>query len=147
VDRHFSHARVCDIEESLASDDHPLAVRALHDMSQRSPLMMAVALEQIRRARTLPLADCLRIERDLVRNCFHIRPGVAGETVEGIRALAIDKDRKPHWYPTRSRDVTESMVKEYFVSPWPVHAHPLRQLTDVMSAGPHPYKTSIRDKK
>lgn len=140
VDRHFSQACVCDIEESLAADDHPLAKRALHDMSQRSPLMMAIALEQIRRARKLPLADCLRMERDLVRNCFHIRPGATGETVEGIRALAIDKDRKPQWYPARSRDVTTVMIKEYFVSPWPAHAHPLRQLTDVTSDGAHPYK-------
>ena len=57
------------------------------------------------------------------------RSGSASETVEGIRALAIDKDFKPIWNPARLDDVTASMVEPFFVSPWNVAAHPLRNLT------------------
>ena len=79
-------------------------------------------------ARTLGLADDLRMERDLVRHCFHLRPGAASETVEGIRALAVDKDHAPRWNPPRVEDVRTADVAAFFASPWPAHAHPLRLL-------------------
>jgi enoyl-CoA hydratase len=88
--------------------------------------MLHVALEQVRLARTLSLADNLRLDRVLVRRCFHVRPGAASETVEGIRALAIDKDHQPRWNPARIEDVTPGMLVPFFQSPWPPHAHPLR---------------------
>jgi hypothetical protein len=97
-------------------------------LRKRSPLMLHVALEQVRRGRTMNLADDLRMERDLVRHCFHLRPGAASETVEGIRALAIDKDHAPRWNPARIEEVAQELVKAFFESPWPAHAHPLRDL-------------------
>lgn len=63
----------------------------------------------------------------MVRHCFFLRPGQS-ETVEGIRALAVDKDHAPEWNPGRIEDVTPEMVAPFFVSPWPAHAHPLAQL-------------------
>ncbi|MBP7574409.1 MAG: enoyl-CoA hydratase/isomerase family protein, partial [Rhodoferax sp.] len=78
--------------------------------------------------RTMNLADDLRMERDMVRRCFTLRPGPASETMEGIRALAVDKDRNPRWNPARIEDVTPEMVSPFFQSPWPAHAHPLRHL-------------------
>ena len=90
--------------------------------------MLAVTLEQVRRARHITLADDLRMERDLVRRCFTLRPGAASETAEGIRALAVDKDHAPRWNPQRIEDVTPAMVAAFFDSPWPAHAHPLRSL-------------------
>ncbi len=97
-------------------------------LRKRSPLMLHVVLEQVRRARAMSLADDLRMERDMVRRCFTLRPGAAGETVEGIRALAVDKDHAPRWNPARIEDVTPDMVGVFFQSPWPAHAHPLRDL-------------------
>jgi enoyl-CoA hydratase/carnithine racemase len=97
-------------------------------LRQRSPLMLHVVLEHIRRARHIGLADDLRMERDMVRHCFQLRPGVSSETVEGIRALAVDKDHSPKWNPAQLEAVTPEMVAPFFVSPWPAHAHPLRHL-------------------
>jgi enoyl-CoA hydratase len=94
--------------------------------------MLHVTLELVRRGRSLSLADDLRMERDLVRHCFNTnhlgRRGVSSETVEGIRALAVDKDRQPKWQPSRIEDVTPEMVLPFFESPWPSSAHPLRHL-------------------
>ena len=70
-------------------------------LRKRSPLMLHVVLEQIRRA-PQGLADDLRMERDMVRHCFFLRPGQS-ETVEGIRALAVDKDHAPKWNPRPHR--------------------------------------------
>jgi len=48
-----------------------------------------------------------------VRHCFHLRPGAASETFEGIRALVIDKDHSPKWNPARIEDVTPDMLALY----------------------------------
>jgi len=128
IDRHFGEAGVAEIMASLEADAGQWAQETLAALRKRSPLMMSVTLEQIRRGRSMSLAENLRMERDLVRNCFHLRPGAASETVEGIRALAVDKDHAPRWNPASVDAVTEDMVHEFFVSPWPAHAHPLRQL-------------------
>ena len=113
---------------ALEADPSQWAAETGAALRKRSPLMLHVVLEQIRRGRELSLADDLRMERGLVRNCFHLRPGTASETVEGIRALAVDKDHGPRWNPARIEDVTPEMVAAFFESPWPAHAHPLRHL-------------------
>jgi enoyl-CoA hydratase/carnithine racemase len=128
IDRHFAAASVTALAASLASDPSPWVAETLKALRQRSPLMLAVTLEQVRRARTMSLADELRMERGLVRHCFHLRPGAASETVEGIRALAVDKDHTPRWQPAAIEAVDAAMVASFFRSPWPAHAHPLRGL-------------------
>jgi len=113
---------------ALAAEEGEFAAALARTLSQRSPLMMAVTLEQIRRARTMTLADDLRMERGLVRQCFHLRPPAESETLEGIRALAVDKDHSPRWHPAGVHEVDAAMVDAFFASPWPAPAHPLRDL-------------------
>ena len=128
IDRVFAAPDLAAIAAALAAEQGEFAALVAKALAQRSPLMMSVTLAQIRRARTMTLADDLRMERGLVRHCFHLRPGAAGETLEGIRALAVDKDHAPKWNPAAIADVTPAMVDAFFVSPWPAHAHPLRDL-------------------
>jgi enoyl-CoA hydratase/carnithine racemase len=128
IDRFFSLAGVAEIVAALEADGSEWATHTAALLRQRSPLMLHVTLEHLRRARHLTLAQDLRMERDVVRNCFHLRPGAASETFEGIRALAIDKDHAPRWNPGRIEDVTPDMVRAFFASAWPAHAHPLRGL-------------------
>jgi enoyl-CoA hydratase len=128
IDRHFGLGSVAEIAASLERDGGPWAQETLHALRKRSPLMLCVSFELIRRARTRSLADDLRMERDLMRHCFQLRPGAASEAVEGIRALAMDKDHSPRWSPATLAEVTPDMVEAFFRSPWPAFAHPLRQL-------------------
>ncbi len=125
IDRHFTHGSVQAIMDSLAGDNSEFANKVLAMMQKRSPLMMSVALEQVRRGRTMGIADCLRMERTLVRRCFE-----HGEVLEGVRALAIDKDHAPRWNPPTLGEVTREMVEHFFVSAWPDYAHPLRELSN-----------------
>ena len=133
IDAHFGLLRVKHIIDSLEKASNQLgdiwAKKTATVLRKRSPLMLHVALEQIRKARGLSLADDLRMERDMVHNCFNLRPGAASETVEGIRALAVDKDYTPKWHPERIEDVKPGMADAFFVSPWAADAHPLRSLT------------------
>ena len=129
IDGFFSLLRVKHIVDALekAKDDR-WAQKTAALLRKRSPMMLHVTLEQIRRARQMSLADDLRMERDLVHHCFHDRPGTASETVEGIRALAVDKDYAPKWNPARIEDVKPGMADAFFVSPWAKESHPLRAL-------------------
>ena len=130
IDKHFAQPDVAAITASLRSDDSEWARQTLAQMAGHSPLMMSVTLEQIRRARHMALADEFRMERTLVRHCFNLRKGAASETVEGVRALAVDKDHQPRWSPATLAEVTPEMVQAFFEPVWPVHAHPLRDLKD-----------------
>lgn len=132
VDGIFGLPSVPAIMGALASAPSDWAAETAAALRKRSPLMLHVVLEQIRRARGMGLADDLRMERDLVRHCFHPahlgRSASASETVEGIRALAVDKDHTPRWNPARIEDVVPDMVNGFFRSPWPAWAHPLSHL-------------------
>lgn len=132
IDQYFSLNSVVAIVHALEADPSDWAQHTAAQMRQRSPLMLHVAFEQIRRARHLTVAQDLRMERDMMRHCFfpaHLsRSGRLTETAEGIRALVIDKDNAPVWQPPRIEDVTAGMVQPFFSSPWPSHSHPLRGL-------------------
>ncbi|MBS0389631.1 MAG: enoyl-CoA hydratase/isomerase family protein [Proteobacteria bacterium] len=124
IDQYFALDNVPAIVAALEGADDAWARATAATLRRRSPLMLHVVLEQIRRARAMGLADDLRMERDMVRHCFYLRPGQS-ETLEGIRALAVDKDQNPRWSPARIEDVSPALVRAFFKSPWPVHAHPL----------------------
>ena len=128
IDRFFGLGSVPQIVSALESDGSEWAAQTAASLRRRSPLMLHVTLEHLRRARHLTLAQDLRMERDMIRHCFQLRPGAASESFEGIRALAVDKDHAPRWNPARIEDVTPEMVHAFFASPWPAHAHPLRPL-------------------
>lgn len=128
IDAYFSLLRVKHIVDALEASTDAWALKTAATLRKRSPLMLHVVLAQIRKARGMTLADDLRMERDMVYQCFHLRPGAQSETVEGIRALAVDKDYKPQWKPARIEDVKPGMADEFFVSPWTAQTHPLRDL-------------------
>lgn len=132
IDHYFLMDSVAVIVQALETDASDWACQTAARLRQRSPLMLHVTFEQIRRARQMTVAQDLRMERDMVRHAFfpaHLgRGGAQTETAEGIRALVIDKDNAPRWHPARIEDVTAEMVQPFFVSPWPAHSHPLRDL-------------------
>lgn len=128
IDEVFALPTIADMLGKLESATDEWSQKTAQTLRQRSPLMLHVVLEQIRRARQMGLADDLRMERDMVHHCFHLRPVADSETVEGIRALAVDKDHSPKWKPAKVEEVDASEVARFFVSPWPSDHHPLRQL-------------------
>ncbi|WP_317205327.1 enoyl-CoA hydratase/isomerase family protein [Janthinobacterium sp.] len=123
IERHFGAASLAAVVASLATDESEFAQKALAAMAQRSPLMMAATWELLRRGAGLGVADCLRMERSLVRRNFE-----HGEVLEGVRALVIDKDNAPRWSPPTLAEVTPDMLAALFEPAWPAHAHPLRDL-------------------
>ena len=129
IDEVFALPSVSAMLQKLESASDEWSQKTAQTLRQRSPLMLHVVLEQIRRARQLGLADDLRMERDMVHHCFHLRAVGDSDTVEGIRALAVDKDHSPQWKPARTEEVDAAEVARFFVSPWPADHHPLRGLS------------------
>jgi enoyl-CoA hydratase/carnithine racemase len=129
IDRHFAQDSVAQIIASLQVETRPeyaeWASKSLAKLTRHSPTMLLVTLEQIRRSRTMALADCFRMEIGMVMACFE-----QGDFIEGIRALIIDKDNTPRWNPPRLGDVTPDAVATFFAPHWSAQDHPLAHLKD-----------------
>jgi enoyl-CoA hydratase/carnithine racemase len=68
IDQYFALPGVGDIVRALESADSDWARATAATLRKRSPLMLHVVLEQVRRAREMGLADDLRMVRELVRH-------------------------------------------------------------------------------
>ncbi len=127
IDEHFAHDSVADIVASLHAEKRPAhggwAAKTLATLAKRSPTMLCVTLEQLKRGAAMPPADCFRMELNLIHACFE-----QGDFIEGIRALIIEKDNNPHWNPGRIEDVEPSAVESFFRPRWTPGQHPLASL-------------------
>ncbi len=120
IDHHFTHDRVEAIAASLATETsapyRDWAERTRHALEMRSPTMLAVTLEQLRRGRVMGLAECFRMELNLVHGAF-----AHADLVEGIRAMIVEKDRNPRWQP-------RAPLEAFFAPRWTAPQHPLASL-------------------
>ncbi|HEY0747697.1 MAG TPA: enoyl-CoA hydratase/isomerase family protein [Steroidobacteraceae bacterium] len=127
IDEHFAASSIPDLLSSLEAESRPQfmewAKTTLDLMNTRSPTMLAVTLEQLRRGKSLTLAQCLRMELGMVQQSF-----IQGDFIEGVRAMIIDKDNAPLWRPPHIDEVTEAEVAEIFTDPWAGATHPLATL-------------------
>lgn len=128
IEHHFRYDRtVAEIVQSLRSERRTewqsWAESTVATLEKRSPTMLCVTHQQLKRGRDLPLAACFRMELGIVQACF-----VHGDLLEGIRAAVIDKDGKPVWRPQHLADVDPGSVEAFFTPIAPLDSHPLSQL-------------------
>lgn len=132
IDKHFSRPGfprpgIRDIMESLETETRPeyrdWAQNTLATLRKRSPLMLAVTVQQLQRGSQLSLADCFRMELTMMHRCCKEK-----DFIEGVRALLIDKDNAPRWQPARLEEVSEERIGQFFRSPWSDTDHPLARL-------------------
>ncbi|HEX8596113.1 MAG TPA: enoyl-CoA hydratase/isomerase family protein [Pseudomonas sp.] len=113
IDHFFALPDIASIIEQLRevtiADTHGWALSTAALMETRSPLAMAVTLEMLRCGRHLSLEKCFAMELHLDRQWFE-----RGDLIEGVRALIIDKDKKPQWNPPRVQDVSAEHVSGFF---------------------------------
>lgn len=130
IEHHFTASNVAHIIETLNVSarlpDAPLsdwANATLKELATRSPLMLCATFEALRRARSMDLAQALRMERSLMKRAF-----AQGEPVEGIRALAVDKDHLPKWSHPHLAAVSAADLAVLFEAVWSDGTHPLKAL-------------------
>ncbi|WP_218186375.1 enoyl-CoA hydratase/isomerase family protein [Terasakiispira papahanaumokuakeensis] len=112
------------IEQLLSYDgDDPWLSRAAQTLAAGSPSSMRLIIDQLRRSRHLSLAQVFQEELVVsVQSCLK------GEFAEGVRALLVDKDKKPQWqYPT-AESVPSAWIDDFHRLPWGDQRHPLSDL-------------------
>jgi enoyl-CoA hydratase/carnithine racemase len=77
---------------------------------------IGIVLEQMRRAPSLDLADCFRMEMVIATHCARNR-----DFAEGVRALLIDKDNAPRWTYADAAALPAGWVESHFAPPWAVN--------------------------
>jgi len=111
-------AAICGIQ----TQDAWLA-KAAATLTAGSPGSAALSYALQRRMLHASLPEVFRVELVASLVCA-TRPDLA----EGIRALLIDKDRRPRWRPATLAEVTPQWLEGFFGCPWRAHEHPLADL-------------------
>jgi enoyl-CoA hydratase/carnithine racemase len=84
--------------------------QTLVTLNLRSPTSLKVTLRHFSITKELSRVEAL--QKDLR---LSIKFCAGGDFFEGIRAMVVDKDKNPRWYPSKLSDVTDDWV-ESFVS-------------------------------
>lgn len=103
VDRIFSAPSLPEIQDRLRAEGSEWSLKALEAIERGSPLSAIMIFAVIRGATSM--ATALRNEYRFVSRVLE-----HGDFLEGIRAIVIDKDRKPLWRHTNIASVPEGLV-------------------------------------
>jgi enoyl-CoA hydratase len=115
VDRCFGGDTIEAILEALAAEASAggahagWAAETHADLLTKSPTSLKITLRQLTIGRDYDLDAALALEYRLTQ---HVMAG--HDFYEGIRAMLIDRDRKPQWRPASLAEVPQSMVDGYF---------------------------------
>ncbi len=109
IDATFAGDSLEAILAALAHLPGEWAQRTAGILAQKSPKSLKLTHAAIRNARALAsLEQALNVEYRLAVRLFE-----DGEFPEGVRALLIDKDRKPRWQPAKVEEVSPALVAAY----------------------------------
>ncbi|XP_013748930.2 probable 3-hydroxyisobutyryl-CoA hydrolase 3 isoform X2 [Brassica napus] len=116
IDKCFSRRTVEEIisaleREAIQEPDEWISA-TLRALKKASPASLKISLRSIREGRFQEVGQCLIREYRMV--CHVLKGELSKDLVEGVRAVVIDKDRKPKWEPQRLEQVTDNMVDQYF---------------------------------
>ncbi|MEE8272169.1 MAG: enoyl-CoA hydratase/isomerase family protein [Alphaproteobacteria bacterium] len=109
IDRVFDADSVEAIRDGLAGIDEAWADDALHALDGKSPTSLKVALRQLRHGQSMDYDSCVIMEYRLAHAFL-----AAHDFFEGIRAVVVDKDRTPRWWPADLAHVADQAVDRYF---------------------------------
>ena len=116
IDRCFTSNSIEAILEALAAEASAdgahagWAAETRAGLLTKSPTSLKITLRQLTIGRDYDLDAALALEYRLTQ---HVMAG--HDFYEGIRAMLIDRGRKPQWHPTSLAKVAESIVNTYFV--------------------------------
>ena len=110
IDRHFCHASLEDIVASLTMDQDAWAQQELALLRSKSPQACKVSLRELAESlQCKSFAEEMRMEYRIAARVL-----VLPDFAEGVRAMIVDKDNKPHWSPDTPEAVTEAMLDAIF---------------------------------
>lgn len=100
-----------DIIDTLKRNPTEFTMSTLERMGTMSPTSLKVTLDSMNRGKELQsLGECLQMEYRMSQVAMRRK----SDFYEGIRALLVDKDKKPKWNPDNLSSVTDDIVASYF---------------------------------
>jgi len=109
VDHCFGANTVAGIIQRLEAVGDEWAGKAIAALRAVSPSALCWTLEALRRGAALTLPQTQAAELALTRTTMR-HPDFA----EGVRAMVVDKDRKPRWQPARIEEVDAAVIAGMF---------------------------------
>ncbi|WP_186668449.1 enoyl-CoA hydratase/isomerase family protein [Sporosarcina sp. BP05] len=112
IDRHFKYGTIEEIVKSLqneASEGNEWAAQAVNTLLSKSPTSLKVTLQQLINGKGLSLNECLQMEKKMAIHFME-----TADFYEGIRAVLVDKDHSPKWFPETLETVTDTDIERYF---------------------------------
>ena len=111
IDRCFNQGSVEEIVAALQQEEGAWAKEALAAMQRASPLSLKLTLRQMRLGAGMEIEAALVLEFRLIQ---HLLAGA--DFYEGVRAVLVDKDKKPRWRFSSLEEVSEAEVERHFES-------------------------------
>ncbi|XP_071441111.1 3-hydroxyisobutyryl-CoA hydrolase, mitochondrial-like [Hetaerina americana] len=108
----FSEGSVEAVVKKLNQDGSPLAKKCLAAMRTFSPTSLKVIHRSMELGLTKPLAHCLR--REIL---ISFRMSCERDFKEGVRAILVDKDKRPSWNPRTLEEVSKEYVERIVTLP------------------------------
>jgi enoyl-CoA hydratase len=109
IDRCFAGDSVAEMVRRLEAEGTAWAAETLKLLGQVSPTACVWSLRAMRAGARMDLAEALAMELRMTR-VISVHP----EFHEGVRAMLVDKDRKPKWSPARLEDVRAEEIDRVF---------------------------------
>jgi enoyl-CoA hydratase len=109
IDQCFGGDSVSGIIGQLEARDETWATKTLSTLRTVSPSALCWTLKALRHGAAMTLPQCQAAELALTLTAMR-HPDFA----EGVRAMVVDKDRKPRWQPARVEDVDPEAIAEMF---------------------------------
>jgi enoyl-CoA hydratase len=117
IDRLFAADRVeiilaaLDQQATAGGADAEWAAATAATMRSRAPTSLKVALAQVRRGKSWSFEDCMRAEFRIVSRFVYDH-----DFYEGVRAVVVDKDNAPRWWPATLAEVDDAEVERHFAA-------------------------------
>ncbi len=109
VDHCFGADSVDEVVHRLEKVADDWSAKTLAALRTVSPSALCWTLEALRRGANMTLPQCQAAELALTRTTMR-HPDFA----EGVRAMVVDKDRKPRWQPARIEEVDPAVIASMF---------------------------------
>ncbi len=109
IDNCFDADAMIEVVRRLEGIGDEWTKKTLAALRTVSPSALCWTLEALRRGANLTLPQCQAAELALTRTTMR-HPDFA----EGVRAMVVDKDRRPRWRPSRIEDVDPAVIAALF---------------------------------
>jgi len=97
------------ITHMVSENDNRWLFHTQQKLLNGSPLSVAIIYQQLKRSQSYTLAQCFESELNLSLRCCQ-----QTEFSEGVRALLVDKDKKPQWRFKSINDIDEQTIEWFF---------------------------------